>query len=84
VHLAGVHPNYLSEAECGKKNFSLTTIEKISKALGAAVSELFSGRASTYSPKTRSTNRLAYLLKDVSPKEMVEILRAVRFMVRRK
>lgn len=84
AHLAGVHPNYLSEAECGKKNFSLTTIEKIAKALEVAVSEFFSGRTATYSPKVRSANRLAYLLRDSSPKEMDTILRTVKFMVRKK
>lgn len=84
AHLAGVHPNYLSEAECGKKNFSLTTMEKIAKALEVAVSEFFSGQTATYSPKVRSANRLAYLLRDSSPKEMDAILRTVKFMVRRK
>ena len=84
ANLAGVHPNYLSEAECGKKNFSLTTVEKIAKALGAAVSELFTGRAAAYSPKTSGANKLTYLLKDASPKETEFIIRTVKFMVRRK
>ena len=84
AHLAGVHPNYLSEAECGKKNFSLTTIEKIAKALGVSVSDLFSGRTATYSPKVRGANRLAFLLRDASPKELNVILRTVKFMVQKK
>jgi len=84
AHLAGVHPNYLSEAECGKKNFSLTTIEKIAKALDAAVADLFSGRTATYSPKASGANKLAYLLRDASPKELDVILRTVKFMVRKK
>lgn len=84
AHLAGVHPNYLSEAECGKKNFSLATIEKIAKALGAAISDLFSGHTATYAPKTRKTSRLEYLLKDASPKEMDFIIRAAKLLSRRK
>lgn len=83
AHLAGVHPNYLSEAECGKKNFSLATIEKIAKALGAAVSELFLGRTATYAPKAQKTSRLAYLLKDASPKEMDFIIRAAKLLSKR-
>ena len=84
AHLAGVHPNYLSEAECGKKNFSLTTIEKIAKALDAAVAELFSGKTASYSPKTRGTNKLAYLLMDAGPKEMDFIIRTAKFILKRK
>jgi transcriptional regulator with XRE-family HTH domain len=84
AHLAGVHPNYLSEAECGKKNFSLTTIEKLAKALGVAVSELFSGRTASYSPKTIGTNKLGYLLRDAGPKEIDFIVRAVKFLLKRK
>ena len=84
AHLAGVHPNYLSEAECGKKNFSLTTIEKIAKALGVAVSQFFSGRTASCSPKTRGTNKLAYLLRNAGPKEMDFIIRTVKFALQRK
>ena len=84
AHLAGVHPNYLSEAECGKKNFSLKTIEKIAKALDAAVAELFSGRTASYTPKTKGTNKLSYLLRDADPKEMDFIIRTAKFILKRK
>ena len=84
AHLAGVHPNYLSEAECGKKNFSLATIEKIAKALDAAVAELFSGRTASYSPKIMGTNKLSYLLRDAGPKEMDFIIKTAKFILKRK
>ena len=61
AHSAGVHPNYLGEAERGKKNFSITTLEKIAKALGAPVSELFSGKIANYTAKSSPDSRLASL-----------------------
>ena len=79
-----VHPNCPSEAERGKKNFALTTIEKIAKALDAAVAELFSGQTASYSPKTRGTNKLSYLLRDAGPKEMDFIIRTAKFILKRK
>ncbi len=84
AHLAGVHPNYLSEAERGKKNFSLTTLEKLAKALNAAVSELFSGRTATYSQKTKGATKLSYLLRDAGPKELDFFIRTARFILKRK
>ena len=57
--------------------------EKIAKALGAAVSELFSGRTATYAPKAQKTSRLAFLLKDASPKEMDFIIRAAKLLSKR-
>jgi len=69
AHSAGVHPNYLGEAERGKKNFSITTLEKIAKALEAPVSELFSGKIANYTAKSRPPGRLAALCKDASPEE---------------
>lgn len=84
AHLAGVHPNYLSEAECGKKNFSLTTIEKIAKALKTPVSGLFSGRTASYSPKIAGANKLNYLLRDANPKEIDFVVKAIKFLLKRK
>lgn len=38
---AQVHRNYISEMERGKRNVSLRIIEKLAKALGVEIAELF-------------------------------------------
>lgn len=38
---AQVHRNYLSDVERGKRNVSLRIIEKLAKALGVEIAELF-------------------------------------------
>lgn len=84
AHLAGVHPNYLSEAERGKKNFSLTTLEKLAKALETPVSELFSGKKKNYPVKIRKDSKLAYLLREAGPQEMDFFIQTAKFILRRK
>mgnify|MGYP001590633421 CR=1 FL=1 len=84
AHSAGVHPNYLGEAERGKKNFSITTLEKLAKALEAPVSELFSGKIANFTEKSRPAGRLASLCKDASPEEQEFIIKTAKFILRRK
>ncbi len=43
---AGVTKNYISDLECGRRNPSLVTLEKIAKGLGVSVSELTKGLGS--------------------------------------
>ncbi len=84
AHSAGVHPNYLGEAERGKKNFSITTIEKIATALEAPVSELFSGRIANYAAKSRPARRLVSLCKDASQEEQAFIIKTAKFIIHHK
>lgn len=39
--LSGLHRTYISDIELGKRNISLENIERISKALGITLNELF-------------------------------------------
>ena len=39
--LCGLHRTYISDVELGKRNVSLENIEKIAKALGVSLTELF-------------------------------------------
>ena len=54
------------------------------KALDAAVSEFFSGRIATYSPKASRTNKLSYLLRAADDKELDFIIRTAKFIIKRK
>lgn len=38
---SGVHRTYIASLECGKRNVSIITLEKIVKALGVTMSEFF-------------------------------------------
>lgn len=38
---AGIHRTYLNEAELGKRNVALENVERLAKALGLTLSELF-------------------------------------------
>ena len=84
AHSAGVHPNYLGEAERGKKNFSVTTIEKIAKALEVPVSEMFSGKIANYAAKPAPGGRIASLCKDASPAERDFLIKTAEFLLRNK
>jgi len=41
AHLADIHQTYLSGVETGKRNPSILVVERIAKALGVDVSEIF-------------------------------------------
>jgi transcriptional regulator with XRE-family HTH domain len=41
AHLADIHQTYLSGVETGKRNPSILVVERISKALGVDISEIF-------------------------------------------
>ena len=39
--IAELDRTYITSVECGRRNISIVNLEKISKALGVAISELF-------------------------------------------
>ena len=41
AHRADIHQTYLSGVETGKRNLSILVVERIAKALGVDVSEIF-------------------------------------------
>ena len=41
AHLADIHQTYLSGVETGKRNPSILVVERIAKALGVDISEIF-------------------------------------------
>jgi len=84
AHLAGVHPNYLGDAERGKKNFSITTLEKIAKVLGVPVSGMLSGRIETHTVKSAPADKLVSLFKNASPYEQNFIIQTAKFIIRDK
>jgi len=84
AHLAGVHPNYLGDAERGKKNFSITTLEKIAKVLGVPVSGMLSGGIEANSVKSAPVDRLVSLFKNASPGEQNFIIQTAKFIIHNK
>lgn len=82
AHLAGVHPNYLGDAERGKKNFSITTIEKLAKVLGVPVSGMLSGRIESHSAKSAPVDRLVSLFRNATPEEQNFIVHTAKFIIR--
>lgn len=84
AHLAGVHPNYLGDAERGKKNFSITTLERIAKVLEIPISDMFSGRTPAKPAKSALMDRLVSLFKNASPEEQDFIVQTAKFIIRNK
>ena len=41
AELAGCHPTYIGQLECGEKNATLESVEKIASAMDISLSELF-------------------------------------------
>ena len=41
AHRSNIHRTYLSNIECGKRNFSITVLMQIAKALGIEIKDLF-------------------------------------------
>jgi transcriptional regulator with XRE-family HTH domain len=41
AELANLHRTYIGQIECGKRNVALKNIDKLAKALGVSVKELF-------------------------------------------
>ncbi len=84
AHLAGVHPNYLGDAERGKKNFSIITLEKIAKVLEIPVSGMFSGKTTPKSSQSAPVDRIVSLFKNASPEEQNFIVHTAKFIIRNK
>ena len=84
AHLAGIHPNYLGEAERGKKNFSIVTLGKIAKALRVPVLEIFSGKMANCITKSAPVNQLISLYRNASPKEQDFLIKTAKFIIRNK
>ncbi len=84
AELAGVHPNYLGDAERGKKNFSITTLEKLAKVLGVPVAAMLSGRKEPSSAKAAPVDRLVSLFRNASPEEQNFIIQTAKFIIRNK
>lgn len=83
AHLAGVHPNYLGDAERGKKNFSITTLEKLAKVLCVPISEIFSGKAQAHAEKPSAIDpRLVALFNNASQEERDFIIHTASFITR--
>ncbi|MBR2262822.1 MAG: helix-turn-helix transcriptional regulator [Firmicutes bacterium] len=76
---AGLHPVYISAVERGVKCPTLTTLERITKALDITFSELFSGIES-YEEPTGSMNEIGRLFSSLSHAEQqfaVSLLRDI-------
>lgn len=43
ANICGLHRTYISDVELGKRNISLENIEKMSRALGISLPDLFEG-----------------------------------------
>jgi len=84
AYLAGVHPAYLGEAERGKKNFSLLTLEKLAGALGIKLGGISSGEKTDYSRDKSVPAKLLSLVKDASPEEMEFIIKTAKFLLKNK
>ena len=83
AHLAGVHPNYLGDAERGKKNFSITTLEKLARVLCVPLSEIFSPKASARKEKPSPVDpRLVALFNSASQEERDFIIHTASFITR--
>lgn len=84
AHLAGVHPNYLGDAERGKKNFSITTLERIAKVLKIPISDMFSEKTPAKPAKSALVDRLVSLFKNASPEEQDFIVQTAKFIISNK
>ncbi len=84
AHLAGVHPNYLGDAERGNKNFSIATLAKLAQALDVPISGIFSGKTAANPPNAAPVDRLVSLFKNASPEGRDFIIQAAQFAVRTK
>ena len=83
AHLAGVHPNYLGDAERGRKNFSIGTLEKLAKVLGVPVSDIFSEKCEGQAAKPAPIDpRLIALFKSASTEERDFIIQTASFIIR--
>ncbi len=83
AHMAGVHPNYLGDAERGKKNFSITTLEKLARVLSVSISEIFSRKAPARTEKPSPVDpRLVALFKSATQEERDFIIHTASFITR--
>ncbi|KAF0127323.1 MAG: transcriptional regulator yazB [Elusimicrobia bacterium] len=84
AHAAGLHPSYLGEAERGRKNFSLSTLENIARALGVPLAELFAVKAAERTPGGKPDARLVSLLREAGPEEVDFLVRTAGFILKKK
>jgi transcriptional regulator with XRE-family HTH domain len=41
AELADLHRTYIGQVECGKRNLAIRNVEKLAKALGVSIKDLF-------------------------------------------
>ena len=76
--MAGIHFTYIGSLERGERNISLENIEKLAKALGVSVRNLFKFDESV--GKEIDFSDITELLKDKSPKDLKLAKRIIKAM----
>lgn len=79
AELAGISGAFVAHIEAGRKNATLETIGKLSKALGLSVSDLLLSPSDSKNKKDMAyLNRFGRLVKGKSPKQKEVVLRLVK------
>ena len=60
---SGLHPSYIGQIERGTKKISLATLQKLSVALKAKISDLLQERTVSHKPSTWE-NKIAAIIRD--------------------
>lgn len=76
AEIAGIHPKYLGEVERGEKSPTALVVYKISKAIGASVSEILSDKGHP----TMSDDLLKEVERLFEGKEKKDIQKALRIL----
>jgi transcriptional regulator with XRE-family HTH domain len=84
---AGLHPSYIGQIERGTKKISLATLQKLSSALKATISDLLQEKAPEHKPSTWE-NRIAGIVKgrpaDLQKRTYLILREALRPYIKRK
>lgn len=70
---AGIAPAFLGQLERGLKSPTVKTLDKLTRALGISMAELFSGPADTSDQKEAIINQIVYQMHDLSAEDLQSV-----------
>lgn len=84
AHIADMNAVHLASLERGEKNITLSTLEKVTKALDVPLSDVFTVESHVPASSHPNADKAASLMKKMSEEEQEFIIQTIQFIRKNK
>jgi transcriptional regulator with XRE-family HTH domain len=84
AHIADMNAVHLASLERGEKNITLSTLEKVSKALGVPLADVFSIEKAVTASEYPIVDKAAVLMQTMTEEEQHFIIQTIQFIRKNK